>query len=144
MTNKQKWLLAVIIVFILLIVFLVYYFRSRKQIETCPDGRNIPISGNCADNPALTDTGGNTIVVPVSPDANGCIKPSSYIANYFPLATGMKGNLVEQLQTTLNNDYKTNLTVDGYFGCFTFAAIKKNFNVSTIDAELFKNKVQKV
>lgn len=142
MTKKQKFFLWTAIVIILLIAFLWYYFRNRKKGEKCPDGRPVPASGNCADNPILVDSGGNTIVTPVTPDNNGCIPPSSYVVNSFPLGLGQKGDLVRQLQTRLNIDFNANLQEDGFFGCNTLNAVLKNYLVGTVDAELFKEKVQ--
>lgn len=142
MTNKQKFTLWTTIVIILLIIFLWFYFRNRRKGEKCPDGRAIPSTGNCADNPPVLDSSGNTIVTPVTPDNNGCVQPSSYVVNSFPLSVGMKGDLVKQVQARLNIDFGANLTEDGYFGCNTLAAVIKHFSVNTIDAELFKEKVQ--
>lgn len=141
MTRRQKYAIATIIVVILLIIFLWIYFRNRKKGEKCPDGRNIPASGNCADNPAIRDNAGAIIVNPVVPDANNCIQPSSYIPAYFPITLGMRGDTVKQLQTSLNVQYKSGLKEDGYFGCLTLAALKKAFNVESIDAEFFKNNI---
>lgn len=145
MTNKQKGTTAIVIVIILLIIFLWHYFKSKKQKEKCPDGRDIPASGNCADNPIKVDGTGSTIVTPLPlPDVNNCVTPSSYIVNSFPLSVGMKGTFVSQLQAVLNSDFDSNLSTDGYFGCLTLAAVKKAFGVETVDAELFKNAVQKI
>lgn len=144
MTNRQKYALWTSVVVILLIAFLWYYFRQRKlqKTEKCPDGRNIPATGNCADNPPLVDSSGNVIVTPSVPDASGCTQPSSYVTNAFPLGLGMKGDLVKQLQMSLNVQYGNKLTEDGYFGCFTLEAVRKAFNVDVVDAQLFKDKVQ--
>lgn len=142
MTRRQQYATATVIVVILLIAFLWYYFRSKKQVEKCPDGRDIPASGNCADNGVLLDASGNQVVTPVVPDSNGCIQPSSYIVNSFPLALGMKGESVKYLQIALNMNFKANLKEDGYFGCKTFDALKKGFGVETVDMEFFKNNVQ--
>lgn len=133
MTTKQKYTLAITITVILLIAFLFYYFRNRKKGEKCPDGRGIPLSGNCADNAQLFDENGNAIVTPSNTDINGCVQPTSYIVNYFPLTLGMKGDLVKQVQTVLG------ITTDGYFGCKTLDAVIKKSNVREIDAERFKN-----
>lgn len=143
MTKRQKFWTATVITIILLILFLVYYFKSRKQGEKCPDGRSIPLSGNCSDNPVLVDSSGNTIVTPVTPDLNGCTPPSNYITNAFSVGLGMKGSLVEQIQIALNQDFGSNLKVDGYFGCNTLKEVKKAYGVDAIDAELFKDKIQK-
>lgn len=143
MTKRQQYFWATIITIILLIIFLWIYFKTRKKSEKCPDGRNIPTSGNCLDNPVLYDNTGSAIVTPVTPDNNGCVQPSSYIVNSYPVTLGMKGSFVEQIQMALNNDHNANLKVDGYFGCNTLAAVKKAFGVDTVDAELYKNKILK-
>lgn len=142
MTRRQKYALATIIVVILLIIFLWIYFRNRKKGEKCPDGRDIPASGNCADNTPILDNTGAVVVTPVVSDANGCIQPSGYRPAFFPLALGMKGDTVKQLQTSLNVQFNAGLKEDGYFGCLTQAALKKAFNVISIDAEFLKNNVQ--
>lgn len=143
MTAEQKNKTAIIVVVLLLLYFLFYYFVLRKQKETCPDGRSIPSSGNCGDNPVQIDNAGNTIVSTLpQPDASGCITPSSYITNSFPLALGMKGTLVKQVQIALNTNYGYRISEDGYFGCHTFAAVKSAYNVESIDAVLFKDKIQ--
>lgn len=142
MTRNQKILVWTSVVILLLVILLFIFFRNRRRGEKCPDGRSIPASGNCADNPLLKDENGNTVVTPVTPDSNGCIQPSVYIVNAFPLTVGMKGDLVKQVQIRLNSDYSANLTEDGYFGCNTLAAVKKALGVQTIDAELFKNAIQ--
>lgn len=143
MTSKQKSNTAIIIVVLLLLYFLFYYFVLRKKKEKCPDGRDIPDSGNCADNPVKTDAQGNTIVAEApKADVNGCIQPSQYIANVFPLSLGMKGDLVKQVQIALNTSYGNSIVEDGYFGCLTLAAVMKAWQVSTIDQILFQQKVQ--
>lgn len=142
MTRRQKYATATIIVVILLIAFLWYYFRSRKKGERCPDGRSIPSTGNCADNEPIRDSTGAVVVTPTVPDSNGCVQPSSYVTNYFPLELGMKGDTVKQLQASLNIQFKSNIVEDGYFGCRTFDALKKTFNIETVDLEFFKNNIQ--
>jgi len=63
---------------------------------------------------------------PVSTSTNGC---SGYGAESFPLKKCMKGTKVKNVQTILNTLYKakigTQLTVDGYFGPATEAALYK-------------------
>lgn len=145
-TQKQKYAVATTVVVILLIIFLWYYFRSRRRGEKCPDGRDIPNSGNCSDNPSILDSTGAVVVTPVVPDANGCVQPSSYITNAYPLTLGMKGDLVKMVQIKLNTSFLSliggKLKEDGYLGCNTFNAIKKAWNIETIDAEFFKNNIQ--
>ena len=142
MTRRQKYAIATIIVVILLIIFLWIYFRNRKKGEKCPDGRDIPASGNCADNPIVRDSLGAVIVTPTVQDANGCVQPSSYVPAFFPIGLGMTGDTVKQLQTSLNVQFNSNLKEDGYFGCKTLSALIKAFNVQSVDAEFFKNNVQ--
>lgn len=146
MSKKQFWGLITAIVVILLIVFLWKYFKNRNGLkEKCPDGRDIPSSGNCLDNPILKDELGNTVVTNLpTPDVNGCVAPSAYVVNSYPLALGMKGSLVSQLQAVLNSDYDSNLSTDGYFGCLTLAAVIKAFGVQNVDAELFRDKIMKI
>jgi len=141
MTRRQKGTLYISIVIILLILFIWIYFRNEKKGEKCPDGRSIPLSGNCADNAPLTDSNGNAIVTAQTPDVNGCIQPSSYITNSFPLGLGMKGQFVKDLQSALNVQYGESLQEDVYFGCNTLKAVKKAFNLNTIDAEFYKNNI---
>lgn len=142
MTSKQKYGIAIVVVALLLIAFLYYYFFKRKTGETCPDGRTIPASGDCADNSALKDSSGN-LVVTTAPIANknGCLTPSKYTTNYFPLALGMQGDLVKQVQHTLNVKYNYNLSEDGFFGCNTLDALQQSLGLSTIDAQLFKEQI---
>lgn len=132
MSKKQKYTLAIIVVVILLVIFLYYYFKPKK--ETCPDGSAIPASGNC------TQVLGSTVVA--KPDSSGCVQPSSYTDATFPIGLGMRGNLVIQLQDYMNSNYKANLVSDGYFGCLTQAAVKKNFNSDTISQVVFNNVIQ--
>ena len=133
MTNKQKWGLALVIVILLLIYFLYYYFVIRVKKEKCPDGSVVPASGNCP----VSSSG----TVPVV-NNSGCATPSSYITNAFPLQLGMKGDLVKQLQIRLNNSYGGSVSEDGFFGCITLAAVQKAFNVSEVNENIFKDKVQ--
>lgn len=142
MTTKQKYGIAILIVVLLLIYFLYYYFVLRHKKEKCPDGRDIPQSGNCADNPIRKDFSGNVIVSQVpQPDSEGCLPASSYTNESFPLSFGMKGENVKQVQMALNRDYGYKISEDGYFGCLTLSAVKKAYGVSTIDLALFTNKI---
>jgi hypothetical protein len=138
MTKGQKWGLATLIVVILLIIFLYKYFLGNKK-EKCPDGSNVPADGNCVQK----DSAGNTIAQPApKPDAAGCIKPASYTLNHFPLTLGMKGDFVKQLQIALNTQFNAKVSEDGFFGCLTLAAMKKAFNIETMDAQFFNDKIQ--
>lgn len=140
--TRKQYTWATLIVVILLIIFLYYYFKNKTNKEKCPDGRDIPDSANCADNPPLKDTAGNSIPPqPAKPDANGCISPDKYILNFFPLALGMHGALVKELQVGLNNAFHSKLSTDGYFGCKTLAALKSALNIETIDAQTYKDKI---
>lgn len=148
MTKNQRNLLIITIVVLLLLGFIFMYFRNRKRSngEKCPDGRDIPTSGNCADNPPLFDSQGNAIVTPTLTDANGCTAPSSYVVNAFPLTVGMQGSLVKQLQMHLNTSFRSigspQISEDGYFGCKTLDSLIKAYNIRTVDAEFFKNNIQ--
>lgn len=135
---KQGYTIATVIVVILLAGFLFYYFRVRNKKEKCPDGTDVPASGNCI---KVDETGEEVDQPAIAADANGCTRPSSYITNYFPLAVGMKGDLVKKVQVELNTQFNAGLSTDGFFGCNTQAAIKKAFNVETVDAQLYKDKI---
>lgn len=140
MTRRQQYATATAIVVLLLIAFLWYYFRQRKlqKAEKCPDGSPIPSSGDCT----KIDSSGAVIVVPEVPDASGCIPPNKYITNAFPLVLGMKGEFVRKVQAQLNFEFKANLKEDGYMGCNTVNAMKKAWNIETMDLEFFNNNIQ--
>lgn len=140
MTRGEKQVTAIVVVVILLVIFLIYYFTKTSKEEKCPDGRGIPSSGDCGDNPIRLDSAGQQIVTPIpSADNNGCIPPSSYKTNAFPLGVGMRGDLVKQWQKGMNKTYKAGLAEDGYLGCKSLNAAVKYLNTQSIDAEVFKN-----
>lgn len=135
--SRKQYGWGAAIVLILLLAFLFYYFKMRNKTEKCPDGSNIPDDGNCI----KTDSTGNVIIKTGKPDASGCTQPSSYITNHFPLTLGMRGDLVKELQKGLNASFQSRLTADGFFGCNTSEALMKSLSVSSIDAQLFKDKI---
>ncbi len=144
MSTKKKYAIATGIVALLLIIFLLYQFVFKKKPADgkCPDGRNVPDNGDCSTLPVLKDKLGNDIVTPApTPDVNGCTQPSKYVTNSFPLAEGMKGAFVKELQTALNTQFHSQLVVDGYFGCRTLQALKKNFNIDTITQQFFNDNI---
>lgn len=140
-TSKKRNTIWLVVTLTALVAFLAYYFWPRSNKETCPDGSSIPASGDCSEN-YKKDSNGNPIVPAAkAPDANGCVQPSRYTTNSFPLAIGMQGALVKQLQTRLNSDYKAKLSVDGKFGCKTANALKNAWNIATVTSQFFIDNV---
>lgn len=133
--SRKQYGWGAVIVGILLIAFLFYYFKMRNKKEKCPDGSDIPDSGNCVSSSGIISVG------TIKADANGCIQPSTYYTNHFPLSLAMRGDLVKQLQKGLNSSFNAKLIPDGFFGCNTNAALLKALSVTSIDAQLFKDKI---
>lgn len=137
MTRKQAaWL--TIIVALLLLGFLFYYYKMRNKKEKCPDGSDVPEDGNCV---ALDSKGDLITQAPGPADDEGCIRPSVYVKNVFPLSLGMMGVLVEDVQKGLNLQFGTKLVPDGKFGCATLSALKKYLGVTTVDTDVYKDKI---
>lgn len=128
-TDKQyKGLLFLFMA--LLAAFLIYLFWPKKQKETCPDGSTLPPDGDCsAVLQAYADKGQ---VPPFKADKTGCVQPTKYITNAYPLSMGMKGEEIKKLQTALNSFFKAGLSVDGYLGCSGIAALVKATGKDTI------------
>lgn len=143
LTPRQRNGLWITGVALALVAFLIYFFTTRKHGEKCPDGRDIPpLSGDCSDNAPKKDKAGNELPPePVKADNSGCIPPSKYITNAFPLTLGMRGELVRGLQMALNVQFASKLKEDGYLGCQTFAAMKKNFDKETMDAQFYNDHI---
>lgn len=138
--KEYTWLIVLTV--IALIIFLIVYFKNSgaaREGEKCPDGRDIPDSGDCGTNEVIKDTDGAIVVTPVVPDPNGCITVSRYITNSFPLSLGMKGSFVKTLQENLNKYFNAGLKADGYFGCKTLDAVIKNLGVKQVDMVLYNN-----
>lgn len=143
MENKKIWKILMWVVIGLLILFLLYYFLKPKNTEKCPDGSDIPASGDCADNIKKNPITGQVVTPPpTNPDMNGCIQPSKYITNAFPLALGMRGGLVKMLQSRLNTDFNAKIAEDGFLGCHTIAAMKAAWNIDTMTMQFFNDNVQ--
>lgn len=134
MTQRQYKILLFLF-FGLLAAFIAYFFWPKKQKETCPDGSPLPIDGDCTEILAEYEKEGK--VPPFKSDSKGCIQPTKYINNTYPLALGMKGTEIKKLQTALNSYFKAGLSVDGYLGCSGIAALIKATGKNTItEAEL--------
>lgn len=133
MTKRQLYILAFAILILALILWF-FWDKIFPKKETCPNGKAIPIDGNCAAimsaaeiidyNKPATSNGG------VTPKT--CKQPLSYILEAFPLAIGMQGENVKKLQAYLGG-----ILVDGKFGCNTQAAVLKKIGTKDIDETTF-------
>jgi hypothetical protein len=59
----------------------------------------------------------------------------------FPLKVGSTGDLVKSLQTFLNKNYNSGLTVDGIFGPLTLKEVQTAFGTNNLTQEVYNKNI---
>lgn len=122
--NKRTTYIVVFSLLAIGLLLILFWDRLFPKKETCPDNLPVPTNGVCLPIPSGVTNYSNTTV-------SGCIKPTSYVENDFPIKKGMKGQRVRFIQEVLK------VSADGFFGCNTEDALFKKYKVKEVSEVLY-------